>query len=154
MWFHTGDGTAGPGQALDAAAIAQYKATGDWCTPHGVPESMCVLCNPSLIPDFKARGDWCAGHDLPESLCPLCNPSVAALGIGRDWCAEHGVPASQCAICRNRSKTPAGDTPVRGSLAGRGSELGLEIIYAGDGWETSEATGKKLRAHQPVLAPN
>lgn len=138
----------GAGETLDAAAIVRFKAAGDWCTPHGVPESMCVLCNPALIPEFKAKGDWCAGHNLPESLCPLCNPSVAALGIGRDWCAEHGVPASQCAICRNRSKTSGSEGVTGEALGDRAADLALELVYspeAGADWRTSEATGLSQR---------
>lgn len=79
--------------------VQEYKAKGDWCTGHGVPESMCVLCNPELVEAFKAKGDWCTGHDLPESLCTVCNKQLIPLGIGRDWCEKHGLPASQCTLC-------------------------------------------------------
>lgn len=48
----------------------------DWCIEHRVPESVCTLCNPSLVAEFKQRNDWCAGHDLPESHCRLCNPGI------------------------------------------------------------------------------
>ncbi len=88
---------------FDVTQIGEYKASGDWCKSHAVPESMCVLCNPSLVPQFKANGDWCAGHDLPESLCPLCHKELADAGIGRDWCATHGVPASQCGLCKSEA---------------------------------------------------
>ncbi|MCB9781621.1 MAG: efflux RND transporter periplasmic adaptor subunit [Candidatus Omnitrophica bacterium] len=88
---------------FDVTKISEYKASGDWCTAHGVPESMCVKCNPDLIAQFKERGDWCAGHDLPESLCPLCHKELAAAGIGRDWCPKHGMPASQCTICKSEA---------------------------------------------------
>lgn len=84
---------------FEVAKLDEYKASGDWCTAHGVPESMCVKCNPALIAQFKERGDWCSGHDLPESLCPLCRKELAEAGIGRDWCSKHGVPASQCGAC-------------------------------------------------------
>jgi cobalt-zinc-cadmium efflux system membrane fusion protein len=29
-----------------------------------------------LISEFKAKGDWCAEHGLPESHCRLCNPGL------------------------------------------------------------------------------
>lgn len=88
---------------FDLAKLNDYKASGDWCSAHGVPESMCVKCNPNLVSLFKERGDWCAGHDLPESLCPLCHKELAEAGIGRDWCDKHGVPASQCGLCRSEA---------------------------------------------------
>lgn len=81
------------------ALIQEYKNQGDWCASHGVPESMCVRCNPALVETFKAKGDWCSGHDLPESLCTVCNKDLIPLGIGRDWCEEHGLPESQCTLC-------------------------------------------------------
>lgn len=34
--------------ALTEAQLAEFKAKGDWCGEHGVPESTCVLCNPGL----------------------------------------------------------------------------------------------------------
>lgn len=46
----------------------------DWCGEHGVPESQCTRCDPSLVPAFQAVGDWCAEHGLPESQCLACNP--------------------------------------------------------------------------------
>jgi cobalt-zinc-cadmium efflux system membrane fusion protein len=85
--------------AWTADLIQRFKAAGDWCTEHGVPESMCVKCNPALAADFKAKGNWCGSHEVPESLCSICHKQLAKLGIGRDWCEAHGVPASQCVIC-------------------------------------------------------
>lgn len=48
----------------------------DWCGEHGVPESECTRCNPSLEAAFKATGDWCKEHNLPESQCKICNPDL------------------------------------------------------------------------------
>lgn len=48
----------------------------DWCGEHGVPESQCTRCNPSLVPAFQATGDWCPEHGLPESQCRICNPEL------------------------------------------------------------------------------
>ena len=48
----------------------------DWCGEHGVPESQCTRCDPSLIAAFKATNDWCAEHGLPESQCLKCNPDL------------------------------------------------------------------------------
>lgn len=46
----------------------------DWCAEHGVPESICVECNPNLMPKPKAFG-WCKLHGVHD--CPLCHPEVA-----------------------------------------------------------------------------
>lgn len=80
----------------------------DWCVGHGVPESACTRCNPTLIAGFKAKGDWCAEHNLPESQCVKCNPEVAeklkpppavAEAAARAKC-EHGVAKIDCDDCR------------------------------------------------------
>jgi hypothetical protein len=37
---------------------------------------MCTRCNVELVAAFKASGDWCAEHGLPESQCLACNPNL------------------------------------------------------------------------------
>lgn len=46
----------------------------DWCAEHSVPESICVVCKPDLLPQGKQFG-WCKKHGVHE--CPLCHPEVA-----------------------------------------------------------------------------
>jgi cobalt-zinc-cadmium efflux system membrane fusion protein len=48
----------------------------DWCAEHAVPESLCVACNPDLMPRSKSYG-WCRAHGIHE--CPLEHPDVAQL---------------------------------------------------------------------------
>ncbi|GAB4327912.1 MAG: hypothetical protein Kow0074_23510 [Candidatus Zixiibacteriota bacterium] len=43
------------------------------CDEHGIASTQCARCNPELAAHFKALGDWCSGHDVPESQCELCN---------------------------------------------------------------------------------
>lgn len=76
------DSGSGPSGAATSTAAGHAPANvkpgshEDWCDEHGVPESQCTRCNPSLIPAFKATGDWCAEHGVPESQCTKCNPSL------------------------------------------------------------------------------
>lgn len=58
------------------AAAATPGSHEDWCSEHGVPESLCTRCNAQLIPAFKATNDWCEEHGLPESQCKICNPGL------------------------------------------------------------------------------
>lgn len=48
----------------------------DWCEEHGVPESMCVECNPEDYPPRTLHG-WCKVHGIHE--CPLHHPDVVEL---------------------------------------------------------------------------
>jgi len=52
---------------------ANAQANDTQCEYHGIDVNLCSRCNPELIPEFKAKGDWCAGHNLPESQCDLCD---------------------------------------------------------------------------------
>lgn len=48
----------------------------DWCPEHGVPESMCIACNPALALHDKDYG-WCRVHGVSQ--CLLEHPDVAEL---------------------------------------------------------------------------
>ena len=62
----------GNGQAANVVP-GSYE---DWCEEHGVPETACTRCDPSLVPAFKAVGDWDEEHGLPTSQCLKCNPNL------------------------------------------------------------------------------
>ncbi len=76
------------------------------CGTHNVAEALCTTCSPALIMAFKAEGDWCAEHGLPESQCALCGGGAGAAGEttaattpGGEICGEHQVPESMCPFC-------------------------------------------------------
>ena len=93
--------------------------SGDWCAEHGVPESLCTLCQPELrnqlvwcdahgLPEaictlcsspLKGQLVVCEEHGLPEAFCTQCNPTLVSTVSNVDWCAEHGVPESKCSLC-------------------------------------------------------
>ncbi|MFT7583227.1 MAG: cobalt-zinc-cadmium efflux system membrane fusion protein, partial [Myxococcota bacterium] len=57
---------------------------------HGVPGDVCVRCHAHLTDEFKATGDWCPGHDVPESQCFACHPGLSfeplpTLRSDADW---------------------------------------------------------------------
>jgi hypothetical protein len=63
----------GEGHATANVVPGSYE---DWCEEHGVPESACTRCDPSLIPAFKAVNDWDEEHGLPMSQCLKHNPNL------------------------------------------------------------------------------
>ena len=109
--------------------IAAFKAEGDWCAAHGLPESQCALCGggsaseegsdssspgkgicdehhvpesicPFCDPSLIEKLGHCGGHDVPEAFCTRCNAAlIPAFKAEGDWCAEHGLPESQCLKC-------------------------------------------------------
>jgi hypothetical protein len=48
---------------------------------HGVKNAICARCNPKLEAVFRAKGDWCAEHSVPESQCVPCHPELAEQGV-------------------------------------------------------------------------
>ncbi|WP_425399218.1 efflux RND transporter periplasmic adaptor subunit [Aeoliella sp.] len=48
----------------------------DWCEEHAVPESICVECDPTLMPKGPDYG-WCPNHGVHN--CTLHHPDVAQL---------------------------------------------------------------------------
>ena len=61
------------GHAVADVVPGSYE---DWCNEHGVPETQCTRCDPSLVPAFQAANDWCAEHGLPMSQCTIHNPNL------------------------------------------------------------------------------
>jgi hypothetical protein len=52
------------------------KHEGWWCKEHGMPEKICVQCDPNLAAAYKKKGDWCKEHERPESQCFVCHPDL------------------------------------------------------------------------------
>lgn len=63
----------GEGHAAANVVPGSYE---DWCDEHGVAETQCTRCDPSLIPAFQAANDWDAEHGLPMSQCTIHNPNL------------------------------------------------------------------------------
>ena len=72
----SGDTTAPTEDVQPAAATDSVHH--DWCVEHGVPESQCGQCDPSLAAEFQQKGDWCKEHNQPESQCFICRPDAEA----------------------------------------------------------------------------
>lgn len=69
--------SAGPNAAAPAVAVsaAPAPAAADLCV-HEVPAELCTRCEPALAEVFRSTGDWCEEHGLPESHCRACHPSL------------------------------------------------------------------------------
>ena len=83
-----------------------------------MPESQCTKCHPALAAKFKADGDWCKTHGVPESHCYQCNPDLtfpAGSGVpetedqeqGRKqpdagWATGNSALSCECDFMRDR----------------------------------------------------
>lgn len=95
---------------------ASAVAADAMCSEHGVPEALCTLCNPRLIPVFRARLDFCEEHQLPESICPICHPE-------RGGRPTEGLLADDA---------PADGTRVRLATTDLAEQIGIEVQAAVD----------------------
>ena len=75
--------------------VAQFKRAGDWCAPHGVPESQCMKCHPDLtfepLPKLPDNADvvWLAkaGEDVPDLDAHAVRGKVTVFDFYAEWCA-------------------------------------------------------------------
>ncbi len=63
-------------RGLTGAPIADVATADDWCGDHAVPESICIECQPELLPKTN-QGGYCRVHGVTD--CVLCNPQGAQL---------------------------------------------------------------------------
>ena len=67
--------TGGTAIRADDNALTKEESAW-WCVEHGIPESMCSMCDSKVAADMKKKGDWCAEHDRAETQCFKCNPAL------------------------------------------------------------------------------
>lgn len=61
----------------------------DWCGEHGIPESVCSMCDGKVAAAFKKKADWCDKHDRALSQCFICNPQLKAK-FAAEYKAKYG----------------------------------------------------------------
>ncbi|WP_417732974.1 efflux RND transporter periplasmic adaptor subunit [Rosistilla oblonga] len=67
---------------LGFAAIFYYGHHNDW----RIPKFAAITGTQETIVD-----DWCEDHAVPESICVECDPTLMPKGQDYGWCSEHGV---------------------------------------------------------------
>lgn len=135
--------------AAPAAAPAQTFKGGpaahpnDWCGGHGVPESECTRCNPSLVPQFQARHDWCGEHGVPESQCAACHPELARQGVAPPR-PQEGRPPGEAPAPRGERGSAAGDAGAASLRPGTTVRLARAVVAERVGIETVAAEARAL----------
>ena len=59
-----------------AEGEAGHSHNGYWCVEHGMPEEICVQCDPKLAVKYQQAGDWCEEHNVPDSQCFIHHPEL------------------------------------------------------------------------------
>lgn len=67
-------GSSAEAEQRGVKEMASTATTSAGLCEHGVLDSICPKCHPSVAAIFQAKGDWCEEHGFPESVCPTCHP--------------------------------------------------------------------------------
>jgi cobalt-zinc-cadmium efflux system membrane fusion protein len=126
----------------------------DWCGNHSVPESICVECNPQLLP--KLQNYWCKTHGVHA--CPFEHPEVAQLLAPADVGPADLERASRALALKerpeNNSKCKAHERRLQLASADVMHKMGIDVapVWRDNVVETITASGE-LAYEQPRVAP-
>ena len=83
-------------QELSSAEAIQSGASlqDTLCKRHGIPETLCFFCDPSLREPGRL---WCNEHERYEDRCFICRPELKE--NDRLWCEAHKLYEDECFIC-------------------------------------------------------
>jgi thiol-disulfide isomerase/thioredoxin len=139
--------------------IAQFKAAGDWCPEHAVPESQCGLCNPQLVlappkapegADVQKLVD--AGQDLPSLEAHVVRGKVTVFDFYADWCGpcrqvdEHvyEVLKRRADVAYRKLNVVSWESPLAKHYMAATPNLPYVVVYGKDGKPAGQMSGLKL----------
>jgi thiol-disulfide isomerase/thioredoxin len=145
----------------------KFKAAGDWCPEHGVPESQCGICHPEVVvappapppgADFQRLVDH--GEDLPSLESHVVAGKVTLFDFYADWCGPcRRVDEHVFALLRARSDIAyrkldmvAWDTPLTRHYLRDVASLPYVVVYGKDGRKAGVMSGLDLAALDRVIA--
>jgi thiol-disulfide isomerase/thioredoxin len=151
----------------DRERSARFKAAGDWCGEHDVPESQCLTCHPDLtftpvsIPagaDYKRLSN--AGEDVPSLEPHAVRGKITVFDFYADWCApcrqvdEHilGLMKQRDDIAYRRLNLGGWETPLARRYMANVQSLPYILVYDKNGRRLRDVTGLDLGKLDQVLA--
>ena len=96
----------------EASADDKALAAGPKCAAHGVPKTLCFICDATLRDKGRL---WCNEHSRYEDRCWECHPD--SQDKTRPYCAEHFLYEDECFLCHPELKTK-GDTVAQKQSGG------------------------------------
>jgi thiol-disulfide isomerase/thioredoxin len=145
----------------------KFKAAGDWCPEHGVPESQCGICHPEVVvappapppgADFQRLVEH--GEDLPSLESHVVAGKITLFDFYADWCGPcRRVDEHVFALLRARSDLAyrkldmvSWDTPLTKHYLRDVSSLPYVVVYGKDGRRAGVMSGLDLAALDRVIA--
>jgi thiol-disulfide isomerase/thioredoxin len=148
---------------------AQFQRAGDWCKPHGVPESQCLACHPDLtfepLPKVGADADiaWVskAGEDVPTLDAHAVKGKVTVFEFYAEWCAAcrkvdghvyKRLAAGDGNLAYRKLNLVAWESPLARHYVHDVPALPYVVIYGADGKKFTALHGADLAALDKALA--
>lgn len=125
-----------------------------WCGEHGVPESICVECNETLLPRLKSA--WCRMHGVHQ--CPYEHPELAQTK-GRPEVMPADLDRARRALelkerPENSSKCKAHERRIQFASVDVMDRLGIDVAPVGrDAVVEAVAVSGEVTYEQPRVAP-
>ena len=148
--------------------VANFKRLGDWCGPHGVPESQCLECHPDLtfdpLPQLPVNADlvWIskAGEDVPSLEAHYVKDKVTVFDFYAEWCAScrkvDGDMYKRLArgdnVAYRKINIVDWDSPVAKRYMREVPTLPLVVVVGCDGKEKARLFGADLGALDRAIA--
>ena len=148
--------------------VAKFKRAGDWCAPHGVPESQCLICHPDLtfepLPRLAENADiaWLSkgGEDVPSLAAHAVPGKVTVFDFYAEWCAAcrkvdghiyAKLAAGDASLAYRKLNIVDWDSPLAQRYVKQVPSLPFVVIYGTDGEESSALHGANLAALDRAL---
>lgn len=141
--------------------VAQFKRAGDWCEPHGVPESQCLVCYPDVtfepLPKLPADADvaWLsrAGEDVPDLGAHAVKGKVTVFDFYAEWCKAcrkvdghmyRRLADGDATIAYRKLNIGEWDSPLGKRYLASVESLPYLVVYDRDGKRFATLTGANL----------
>jgi thiol-disulfide isomerase/thioredoxin len=142
--------------------VARFKAAGDWCAEHGVPESQCYQCHPDLsfapLPELPPDADLKKlserGEDVPSLEAHIASGKVTVFDFYADWCGPcrkidvHMFTKMQTRkdIALRKLNVVSWDLPLAKHYLSKVESLPYVMVYGRDGRLVRAISGFDLAA--------
>ncbi len=149
--------------------VTGFKKVGDWCTPHGVPESQCFACHPDLTfeplakvgPEADIKVISNAGEDVVALEPHAVKGKITVFDFYADWCAAcrkvdgyvyKRIAGGDDKLAYRKLNVVDWDSPIASRYVKNVPSLPYLVIFGPDGKKATAIHGADLDALDRAIA--